>query len=463
MKTVLDNYSNHASSISHLNRDIGHMTIYTWCEKEELLLKDFTSLSSLRLIAPTQSFIDRFPYKEHIKKLGISAPKNMHNLAFLAAYKNLEELALIYRGHSHNILNIDGLEALGQLKHLYIEFNLQTTFDSLEAILGKIQNPEVLERLTLKTLQLKEKCLVKLGTFKNLRFIDIDFNDFPKASWLELFETFPHLNQCFQHVDVFGEELLQLVDFPIKDFIKKLRIRNPENIKDMDILQHFPYVQALELDISSKNISLDGLKHLTHLEHVTLKCFTKMVDFKELTSAFDRPEKIKTLHLEHFTKLSNLESIEVFTNLEVFIFEGVSIGSIGKLIKLDSLKPLSHLKKLTTLKLHSIRTLDNEIMPLKNLFALEVLSLSTNMFRQEQFARLSAYFPDIESNCLKPYNDWHHFSSQGEKIEQYSVVGSRKKVLYKGKDEALLQKEITKFNAFKNDELDNGEKNVYHQ
>lgn len=451
IKSTLGNYTNSSQEIHYLDRSITHMTIYPMCQADEELLQEFSSLSSLRLVAPTEEFLHNFPHSKNITKLAISSPKGIKNLDFLQYYPNLEEFAFIYKDGF--LKNIQGLRYLKNLTYLHLSLHKETTFQSLDNILDTLYNLDNLTFLRLPGITFNNNSLLPLGKCKNIQTINIAFYNFPKNSWEELFDTYPYITRCFRQIDTWFDRIIELSQLPVAKYIEHLDFIDPSGIKDLQILQHFPNISKFSFDNYSKKVSLRGLNHLDKLQHLTLSSFTKITEFKEIIENLYNSKNIKTLHLEHFPKLTNLDGIKQLTNLEEFIFDGIHIGSVPNVVKIDSLKPLANLKKLNKLQLFSLKILDDDLLVLKSLTNLKYLQIEGKMFPQEQFARLSAYFPNIEGDSLVPYNNWSYRDSTGEKIEQYNVVGRRKRILTKGKDEHLLEKEVQKFNAFRDDEL----------
>lgn len=176
--------------------------------------------------------------------------------------------------------------------------------------------------------------------------------------------------------------------------IKYLKLTNPYKKRDLEWLEKFPNLESFSMICGLKKINIKGLHHLSKLRNLELRHFTK-VESLEFLKELDHPELIETLVMEHFPNLISFKGIENLSNLKTFNFDGVSIGSEPKKVKINNLKPLASLKKLESIRLTSIRLREIDIDPLLNFEHLKEASFSMDIFTQDDYIKFSAYYPNI--------------------------------------------------------------------
>lgn len=143
------------------------------------------------------------------------------------------------------------------------------------------------------------------------------------------------------------------------------------NIKqnDLELLEFFPNVTHLLVSyIGKENFSFRGLDYLHKLETLVLSSANKITDFNFLTKS--QKEKIKHLHLTYTAKLTRLDGIEDFKNLETLILFASTMES-KKTVTLENLNGIEKLINLSDFKIDyfkfDIDELQKKLKPLKNL------------------------------------------------------------------------------------------------
>lgn len=148
------------------------------------------------------------------------------------------------------------------------------------------------------------------------------------------------------------------------------------NIKqdDLELLELFPNVTHLLVSyIRKENFSFSGLDHLHKLETLVLSSANKITDFNFLTKS--QKEKIKHLDLTYTAKLTKLDGIEDFINLETLTLFASTMES-KKTVTLENLNGIDKLINLSDFKIDyfkfDIDELKKKLKPLKNLKQYEV-------------------------------------------------------------------------------------------
>lgn len=124
---------------------------------------------------------------------------------------------------------------------------------------------------------------------------------------------------------------------------------------------------------------LSDFPNIAHLEvfHWPLETFDALAPLTGL----------RTLHVNHSPKLRSLNALRALAELRDL--ELTTLASwYGKKQTVDSLRPLSSLGKLRSLRLEGVHAKDNDLAPLGKLRTLRKLFVS-NIYPQEQLARLA--------------------------------------------------------------------------
>jgi len=131
-----------------------------------------------------------------------------------------------------------------------------------------------------------------------------------------------------------------------KNKLENVRFLKIWNIKqnDLELLELFPNVTHLLISyIRKADFSFKGLDYLDNLHTLVLYSVNKITDFNFLTKS--QKEKIKHLNLTYTAKLTKLDGIEDFKNLETLTL----FASTTETRKTVTLENLNGLEKLSNL------------------------------------------------------------------------------------------------------------------
>lgn len=149
------------------------------------------------------------------------------------------------------------------------------------------------------------------------------------------------------------------------------------------------------------------------------------------------------LGITNFRNVSRIDEIAWQSELRSLAVS----GSMWTKMKVDTLRPLSDLKRLEYLDLTSLRVLDESLDPLVELSHLEHLDIA-NAYPFDEFARLAGRLSNCECSWFKPYQDFS--AIQCKRCGKATLVipsGKRMPMLCKVCDEVRLRKHEERFNA----------------
>jgi hypothetical protein len=169
------------------------------------------------------------------------------------------------------------------------------------------------------------------------------------------------------------------------------------------------------------------LENLTCTETIVLRWNTKSESLWNIA----RNTKLKELVIEDFPKISSIAPISNAANLEYLILEGGMWNSL----KIDTLNPISDLKKLQFLRLANMHVKEGGLKPIAELRGLKELMLS-NQFDTVDYAYLAAKLPDTECDYFKPYIKYESPIGKNDTM----IVGKRKPFLNSKVDKEKMEK-----------------------
>lgn len=132
-----------------------------------------------------------------------------------------------------------------------------------------------------------------------------------------------------------------------KKLLESVKFLNIWNIKqnDLNLLELFPNVTHLLISyIRKADFSYEGLDYLKYLETLVLSSVNMITDFNFLSKS--QKEKIKHLNLTYTARLTRLDGIEDFKNLETLTLFASTMESR----KTVTLENLNGIEKLTNLR-----------------------------------------------------------------------------------------------------------------
>lgn len=193
-----------------------------------------------------------------------------------------------------------------------------------------------------------------------------NFADYTNAEWLSLAITQLDGSASVQKkvIDTWCAALPTLTN------VKYLWLTTRTNQKIFDAVCRMPNLEGLWVKWGAGVTDISPLIQLKKLKHLHLGGFTK-VDSIELLGNFTQ---LKTLELEQFNKITDFTVVGKLTQLQ-----GLGLdGSIWTHQKIDTLKPLQHLKKLRYLTLTATQIQDKSFDPILELPVLTMFSCSWN-------------------------------------------------------------------------------------
>jgi hypothetical protein len=187
-------------------------------------------------------------------------------------------------------------------------------------------------------------------------------------------------------------------------------------------------------------------KDLTCLEQ--LKCKTLVLDWN--TKALKlwnlkKNDNLRKLSVRDFSKISNINEIQNAKELVSLSLE----GGMWKPLKIDSLNPLIHLKKLKWLRLMQIKVADESLEPISSLNNLKKLEIS-NQFPTKEYANLTVKLPKTECSMFQPYQEVEIKDEYGNLVYDRMIIGKRKPFLLSKKDQTRIEKYEKEFEKLKN-------------
>ena len=187
-------------------------------------------------------------------------------------------------------------------------------------------------------------------------------------------------------------------------------------------------------------------KDLTCLEQ--LKCKTLIVDWNTKALKLWNLKKnsnLRQLSIRDFSKISNINEIQNAMELVSLSLE----GGMWKPLKIESLSPIIHLKKLQYLRLMQIKVADESLEPISNLNNLKTLEIS-NQFPTKEYAYLSVKLPETECTMFQPYHKVKINGQDGKLVYDTMITGKRKPFLLSTKDNERIKKYTAQFEKLKN-------------
>jgi hypothetical protein len=199
------------------------------------------------------------------------------------------------------------------------------------------------------------------------------------------------------NVEIVTDELI------VKPETKNIHLLNSKKVEHLNIysFNQKQFEKAVEyFNVSSLSFyefkveDLSPIENLDKVENLSLTWNTKVVQLWNM----ERNNKLRRLEISDFSKLRSIELIKTGTWLEILELS----GGIWTKLNIESLEPLSELKRLKQLTLTNIKVDDKSLEPLLELKNLEILELS-NQFPVEEYAKLSVVLTETECNLFSAY------------------------------------------------------------
>ena len=156
-----------------------------------------------------------------------------------------------------------------------------------------------------------------------------------------------------------------------KEKLANVKFLSIWNIKqnDLELLELFPNVTHLLISyIGKADFSYSGLDYLKNLETLVLSSVNKITDFNFLTK--QQKTKIKNLNLTYTARLTKLDGIEDFKNLETLTLFASTMES-RKTVTLENLNGIEKLSNLHSFEIDyfkfDMEKLKDKLKQLKNL------------------------------------------------------------------------------------------------
>lgn len=238
------------------------------------------------------------------------------------------------------------------------------------------------------------------------------------------------------------------------------RLRLVSNASNFDQLRYLSNLRDLWcFDISKKQLEIicscrglnklfiDGFKNyspvcltkVSTLEVLSLERCSEVEWLNELTVCGN----LKGLGIINFKHMHSIQYISELTELRNLAIEG---GMMTRMT-IDTLEPISNLRKLEVLDLANLKVRDESLRPLGNLQQLRNLNIA-NFYPMEEFAWLSGRLKNTRCTWFSPYINFEY--SPCKKCGRNTMVmltGKRKPNLCKQCDSARLAKHVAAFEA----------------
>ena len=186
-----------------------------------------------------------------------------------------------------------------------------------------------------------------------------------------------------------------------------------------------------------------SFEKLESLEYISIHNNSKLISLWQI----ECNDNLKGLGVIDCNKIQSINFVEVLTNLK----ELHIAGSIWKKQNINTLRPISNLKKLIYLSLTQLNIEDADHYPLSALQSVEELVLSENMFTTDQFAELAVFMIGTKCRCFKGYTELKEIYSDPTKCSdnRVQIVGNRKPELDPKTQSKKIEKYILEFNDLK--------------
>lgn len=182
--------------------------------------------------------------------------------------------------------------------------------------------------------------------------------------------------------------------------------------------------ELISIDHCNNISDLSPLGKLANLKYIKINWNNKSDHLWDLSNN----KTLIGIECIDFKKIHDLNEILSAPSLEAFKLHQVD--------KLNSLRPLTK-TKIRHLEITFSKLEDEDIEPLTQISSLEYLSFGTVTFTTEQVAWLKANLPDVKSDVLAPYIELNK--------DTVLIIGKRKPMLKKEKDQERIKKYISKF------------------
>ncbi|HZY39548.1 MAG TPA: hypothetical protein VFE53_22990 [Mucilaginibacter sp.] len=198
--------------------------------------------------------------------------------------------------------------------------------------------------------------------------------------------------------------------------------------RDKDLQKILQYIQPKFISIYQVLAQdLDILETLSNTETIVLRWNTK----SERLWNMGHNNELRALTIEDFPKINSVEPIEKALNLEYLVLE----GGMWKPLKIETLKPLSKLKKLQFLRLANLHVKEDGLKPVAELTNLKELMLS-NQFETSDYAYLSVKLPHTKCDSFQPFIKYDKPIGNNDTV----ITGKRKPFLNYENDRAKIEK-----------------------
>lgn len=228
----------------------------------------------------------------------------------------------------------------------------------------------------------------------------------------------------------------------------RLRDLNIEHLwligaNDKELRKILPLVNVKYLNVYqllAKDLSI--LETLEQTETIILNWNTKSTSLWDIS----KNKGLKTLEITDFSKLENIDQLSLATQINDLTLR----GGHGKPLKIKSVSPLKGLLNLRTLCLTNLKIADDTLQPLAHLRKLTSLYLS-NQFETYEYAWLATRLPNTKCIMFQAINSCNIVGVNNELVSDTMVTGRRKPFLLSGKDQSKIDKYIRDFEKLKNE------------
>ena len=190
--------------------------------------------------------------------------------------------------------------------------------------------------------------------------------------------------------------------------LRRLSIRQRVSQEFFDIIVTLKDLESLHI-WSSPITSLDGIETMSRLRSLHIERFSKITSIAPIS----RMRELRLLSIENCFKVTDYHLVGDLHDLEGLCLGGDTFAP--RRLRLPSLKPLVHLKKLRHLNLSDASLVDGSYDAILQLTALERLDLSVSIPKPQR-QRILAEHPalksgffvdyDFDNNCFKEGKDW---------------------------------------------------------
>ncbi|MFK8012512.1 MAG: hypothetical protein AB8B80_10750 [Marinicellaceae bacterium] len=184
---------------------------------------------------------------------------------------------------------------------------------------------------------------------------------------------------------------------------------------------------------------LSDLEKLTNIEKISFYWNQRATELWDLS----KNKKLYSIEIDDFTRLHSLSDLVKSESLKELSFG----DKVWSSLKIESLEPLSNIKKLEKLYFSAKKIEDPSVFPLTKIKYLQEIEFPTNLFTTEKVAWLTAKLNGkVKSSVLAPYRGIKRPFQEKEKNLDILIIGKRKPFLDSKIDSVRVEKYVNKFN-----------------